>query len=100
MTATTTRSKAAPKASAKPAGNYRLTLTIDGVDYDVRPFKPTKPGTLATFLLSRPGAPPRWIAQTREGQKCTCEDFQFRHAADGPKGGCKHLKAARAVGIL
>lgn len=79
-------------------GFCRLTLTINGVSYRVKPL-PADFGGLKAFRLTRPDGEFHDVARHVYGAECSCGDFVFRR--DGiDEQGCKHIKACRACGLL
>jgi hypothetical protein len=104
-TATTTKPRKSTKP--KPADTARLTLTIRGVDYTVRPlamedqgFAVTRAFRLVKVEPNREGVRESHdVATTIHGHTCDCGDQIWRH--EGTDGiGCKHIRAARAFGLL
>jgi hypothetical protein len=90
------------KAKAKPADVCRLTLTIRGVDYRVRPLAVEDQGfaVLKAFRLRKAGTDRVYdVARTVYGDTCDCGDQTFRHEGNDDVG-CKHIRACRAAGLL
>jgi hypothetical protein len=83
-----------------PANTCRLTLTIRGRDYDVRPLRgDLGPGVVLAWRLAKVGTPTRHVvAETLDGTTCSCGDQMWRHAGRGSS--CKHIRAMKAVGLL
>lgn len=88
----------------KPAtGTCSLALTINGVAYKVRPL-PRADGTGAAkaFRLVKQGGKGDVydVLVHRDGHaECDCPDAIYRrNGLDA--AGCKHVKAARAVGLI
>ena len=79
-------------------GRCRLTLTINNVNYDVRPIAPGDDSVLKAFRLTRDGHVYD-IALNSYGPTCDCPDFIFRRDGLDPEG-CLHIRAMIAVGIL
>ncbi len=82
--------------------NCRLTLTIDGVHFSVRPIQSEDDQIHRAFRLRR--KPFRSgvifdVAETVHGAVCDCPDFVFRRDGLDPRG-CLHIRAMRAVGLL
>jgi hypothetical protein len=79
----------------------RLTLSIDGLDYRLRPL----PGDLGSRIvmawrLHKVNTPTRHdVAETLDGVTCSCGDQRFRHEGRDAAG-CKHIRALRALGLL
>jgi hypothetical protein len=79
-------------------GRCRLTLTINGLHYAVRPVVSQDDNVSRAFRLSRKEAIFD-VAQTSYGPVCDCPDFIFRR--DGlDRRGCLHIRAMLAVGLL
>jgi hypothetical protein len=79
-------------------GLCRLTLTINGRHYAVRPIASQADDVPRAFRLSRKGEVYD-VAQTAHGPTCDCPDFIFRRDGLDPLG-CLHIRAMRAVGML
>lgn len=93
MTADTTTPR---RTVREPHGVARLTLTINGTSYAVRPFG-TPDGT--AWKLRRPDGTAHHVAPTPHGPTCTCGDFTWRRDGLDPRG-CKHVRALVAVGLI
>ena len=83
-------------------GRCRLTLTINGVHFSVRPLQSEDDQIKRAFRLRR--IPLRSgvifdVAETAHGAVCDCPDFVFRRDGLDPRG-CLHIRAMRAVGLL
>lgn len=76
----------------------RLTLTIRDDAYSVRPARPLPEGVWGAWRLGGPDGKAYLITDGDAGAECDCPDFRFRHG--GRDGGCKHVRALRAVGLL
>ncbi len=79
-------------------GRCRLTLTINGLHYAVRPIAFQADDMTRAFRLSRK-LDVYDVAQTIHGPTCDCPDFIFRRDGLDPRG-CLHIRAMRAVGLL
>jgi hypothetical protein len=79
-------------------GLCRLTLTINGRHYTVRPIASQADDVPRAFRLSRK-SDVYDVAQTAHGPTCDCPDFIFRRDGLDPLG-CLHIRAMRAVGML
>jgi hypothetical protein len=79
-------------------GRCRLTLTINGLHYAVRPIASQADDVSRAFRLSRK-CDVYDVAQTVHGPTCDCPDFIFRRDGLDPRG-CLHIRAMRAVGML
>lgn len=95
----------APKTSkAAPQHRVRLTLCIDSTPYTLRPTPRADlpSGADRGFILTRTdrrvGKVRHAIVSGPGGVGCSCGDQTFRQSPNG--GLCKHLAAARAVGLL
>jgi hypothetical protein len=80
-------------------GVARLTLTINGVAYNVRPIPMTGAIASRLYLLRKPDGTTYSVAQTLDGLFCDCADYTFRRDGIDPDG-CKHIKAMVAVRLL
>jgi len=83
-------------------GRCRLTLTINGVHFSVRPIRSEDDQVQRAFRLRR--KPFRFgviydVAETVHGTVCDCPDFVFRRDGLDPRG-CIHIRAMRAGGLL
>lgn len=85
---------------ARPAhGRCRLTLTINGSTYHVRPI-PADPGVaIKSFRLKKSDGAAYDVTQTVHGPQCDCPDFVFHRDGIDPDG-CKHVKAMVAAGLI
>jgi hypothetical protein len=92
------KAKPSPKAPAPVTGRCSLRLRINGTTYAVRPIPAGFAATRA-FRLTKPGGETHDVSQLVYGHECTCGDFVFRRDGIDP-GGCKHVKAAVACGLL
>jgi hypothetical protein len=79
-------------------GLCRLTLTINGQHYAVRPIVAQDDNISRAFRLGRKGVIYD-VAQTVHGPICDCPDFIFRRDGLDPHG-CLHIRAMVAVGLL
>ncbi len=93
-----TRANANRAASRAPGGVCRLTLTINGDNYRVRPL-PADFGGIRAFRLTRRDGESHDVARHAYGAECTCGDYVWRRDGLDAKG-CKHIRAARAVGLI
>lgn len=91
-------------APTPDANTARLTLALGSTEYRVRPLAvaelPT--GAARGFRLTRTdgqcGKIAHIVALSPRGASCSCGDFRHRQASAG--GACKHLRAARACGLI
>src|SRR3954447_7403286 len=79
-------------------GRCRLTLTINGLHYAVRPIVSQDDAVSRAFRLSR-NEDVFDVARTVHGVVCDCYDFIFRRDGLDPRG-CLHIRAMLAVGLL
>lgn len=88
--------------SSNQAGKCRLTLTINGVHFSVRPIKTEDAVVKRAFWLRKQPLKSDVIfavGETVHGAICDCPDFVFRR--DGlDRRGCLHVRAMKAVGPL
>lgn len=93
MTSTTTK----PRRTVRtPAGVARLTLTINGTNYAVRPF-PSPDGMV--FALRKPDGEVYHVAPGIGASACNCGDYVWNREGRDPAG-CKHVRALKAVGLI
>jgi hypothetical protein len=90
----------APRPIRKPArpthGTCRLTLSINGSCYGV---KPNRGADVRSFRLRKSDGRVYDVARTEDGPTCDCPDFIFHREGIDPDG-CKHIKAMAACGLL
>ena len=90
----------APVKFRKPArpthGVCRLTLTINGTAYGVRP---NRGADVRAFEIRKSDGTAYDVAQTEHGPTCDCPDFIFHRDGIDPDG-CKHIKAMVACGLM
>lgn len=82
-----------------PHGTCRLILTINGVDYRVKPIVADSFAAVRAFRLTKPDGTAYDVARTVDGPTCDCPDFVFHRDGIDPDG-CKHIKSLVACGIL
>jgi hypothetical protein len=80
-------------------GMCRLTLTINGTEYGVKPIPCDPPAAIKAFRLRKANGTAYDVAQTTHGLVCDCPDFVF-HRDGIDEAGCKHIKALVALGML
>jgi hypothetical protein len=83
-------------------GRCRLTLTINGVHFSVRPIKTEDADVKRAFRLRKQPLKSNVIfdvAETVHGAICDCPDFVFRRDGLDPRG-CLHVRAMKAVGLI
>jgi hypothetical protein len=80
----------------------RLTLTILGTSYNVRPVTPDAgSGVARAWRLKRRDADAIVASVGTDGRaRCECADFEWRRSARPELGPCKHLAALAAVGLF
>ena len=83
-------------ATANPPDTCRLTLSIRGTDYALRPV-PSEDGR--AWRLRKPDGTTYDVAETRWGPVCDCPDATWRREGLDPAG-CKHVRALRALGLI
>jgi hypothetical protein len=78
----------------------RLTITIRGADYRVRPVRNEAfAGSGRAWSLRKLGTDTRHhVVETIHGPKCDCGDQTWRH--EGRETSCKHIRALRATGLI
>jgi hypothetical protein len=77
----------------------RLTMEINGVDYRVEPGSGRGYAVTRAYRLSKRDGTAYDVALTEFGLTCDCPDFIFHRDGLDP-GGCKHIKAMVAYGLL
>lgn len=92
---------AAPPADPRPR-TCRLTLTVAGQDYRVRPLaNDAFAGSGRAWRLRKlDGSGTAYdVVETIHGAECDCPDWIFHRDGLDPKG-CKHIKSMRALGLI
>jgi hypothetical protein len=82
-----------------PPDTCRLSVTIRGTCYTARPVRAETPDVIRAWRLRRPDGEAYTVADTIDGQQCTCADFVYRHEGLDAIG-CKHVRALRALGLI
>lgn len=87
--------------TVKPAtGTCSLAITINGQSYQVIPLQPHPEVASKAIRLKKEDGTVYDLTVALDGQqKCDCPDFIY-HRDGKDHAGCKHLKSARAVGLL
>jgi hypothetical protein len=89
-----------PRKRRKPAhGTCRLSLTINGTGYNVRPIPTDADAALKAFRLRKQDGTAYHVALTTHGLTCDCPDFVMSRDGIDPDG-CKHIKAMVACGLF
>lgn len=104
----TTTTQSPPRAKASPVkGVSRLTLSIDGSDYALRPIArdASQEGFVKGWRLKNLDSDRVYQVMHTDGSavdtpplSCDCPDFTYRKCGEG--GRCKHLRALVAWGLL
>lgn len=95
-----TETKTRKPRTIRPAhGVARLTLTINGTSYSVRPTAPDPSAASRAFRLRKADGECYDVAMTAHGPECSCPDWIFSRDGIDPNG-CKHIRAAAACGLL
>src|SRR5262249_3973215 len=77
----------------------RLTLSLNGTAYNVRPLPVDQDAATKAFWLRKADGTTYDVARTVHGSECSCPDWIFNR--DGKDvSGCKHIKAMKACGLL
>jgi hypothetical protein len=82
----------------KAPDTCRLSVTIRGTSYSVRPIRPEADDVVRAWRLRRANGTCYDVADTADGQVCDCADHVYRHEGNGTA--CKHVRALRALGLL
>lgn len=88
--------KSARKPKAAPVAS--LTLSIGRESYGVQKIDAGEFGSAAVRLTKRSDGTTYDVLVAHHGCECSCPDFIFRHADHGTP--CKHIEAARSVGLI
>ncbi len=89
-----------PRRTIRPARAVcRLTIAINGMDYQVNPNLAEGSAALKAYRLTKTDGTAYDAALTVHGLTCDCPDFIFRRDGIDPEG-CKHIKAMVAFGLL
>ena len=92
-----------PDMTSQAENRARLSLAIGSTAYSLRPLAPTElpAGASRGYRLTRQdprlGRVVYVVVGGRSGPSCNCPAAKFRGPARGP---CKHLRAARACGLV
>ena len=90
-----------PPQGFRPSGTCtcRLTLSLNGTAYNVRPLPVDQDAATKAFWLRKADGTTYDVARTVHGSECSCPDWIFNR--DGKDvSGCKHIKAMKACGLL
>jgi hypothetical protein len=101
MATVSTRRESAKSSKSRRPLDARLTLSIRGTSYAVEPIAAEIEGISPAWrLVKLDGSDKVYdIAMTPHGATCDCPDFVARHEGLDTSG-CKHIQAARLVGLL
>ena len=88
-----------PRAVKPAHGVARLSLTINGTTYGVKPTHPDPAAASRAFRLRQPDGTVYDVVETVHGHTCDCPDWEFNREGRDPAG-CKHIKALVTVGLL
>jgi hypothetical protein len=86
-------------AKPRPADVCRLTVTIRGESYTVRPIRPGTSDVVRAWRLRKADGTTYDVAETIHGASCECGDQTFRHEGQDQLG-CKHIRSLRALGLI
>lgn len=76
-------------------GTCSLTVTINGVDYAVKPRH--RDAQMKVYLLIKDTETRYVLQQTANGEcSCSCPDARYRD----PVGGCKHVRSLKALWLF
>lgn len=87
------------KPPATPRGTCRLTLTINGTGYGVKPLPCPPEAARQCFELRKGDGTTYHVSRHDHGAECTCGDFVY-HRDGIDEQGCKHIRSLVAVGLL
>src|SRR4051812_17696362 len=93
--ATTTKTTSKPR----PADTCRMTVTIRGESYTVRPVRSQTPDIARAWRLRKADGTIYDVCDTLYGASCDCADQVYRHEGKNDHG-CKHCRALRALGLI
>lgn len=77
----------------------RLTVTIRGESYTVRPVRAESSEVCRIWRLRKPDGTAYNVVETIHGAGCDCGDQTFRHEGRDQTG-CKHIRALRALSLI
>lgn len=77
-----------------------LTIEIKGTDYSVSTFLAADNADRVVRLEKEGGSEVYDVTEGVDRTRCTCKDFQFRHADLPYSDGCKHVKALVSFGLI
>src|SRR4051794_6696577 len=77
----------------------RMVVVIRSVPYSVRPIRAESPEVIKAWTLRKADGEAYTVADTIDGQSCTCADFVYRHEGNDAIG-CKHTRSLRALGLI
>jgi hypothetical protein len=77
----------------------RLFLSMDETLYAIRPIPVDGAGPTRIFRLNKFDGTAYDVVETVRGPQCDCPDFIFRREGIDP-GGCKHVRALVAYGLI
>lgn len=80
-------------------GTCRLTLTINGRNYNARPILAGSTNARKAFRLRESDGTIYHVVDTPHGLQCDCPDFLF-HRDGIDVEGCKHIKSMVACGLF
>ena len=83
-----------------PSDFCRLSLTINGTPYHVRPTPPAAFAALKSFALRRDDGTHCHVSQTLSGPACDCPDAASRSRDGASRPPCEHVRALTAAGLL
>lgn len=99
MANTTSKPEKTRKPAATPRGTCRLTLTINGTRYALKPVPCDRQAARQCFELRKSDGTVYHVSRHDHGAECTCADFAFNRDGIDPMG-CKHVRSLVALGIL
>ena len=96
---TTTTQARTRKPARTPHGTCRLTLTINGTAYAVKPMPSDPAAALKCYELRKMDGERYHVSSHGHGIECTCPDWIFHRDGRDPAG-CKHVRSLVACGLL
>jgi hypothetical protein len=88
-----------PRVVRPARGTCRVSLEINGVEYAARPIVFEGVHARRLIRLRKADGAVYYVSEHDFGVECDCPDFIFHREGIDP-GGCKHIKALAACGMI